>query len=132
MQIVEQSAGFDLSDYGPDTLVTEMVDRVSGYQGIFQIAAERNQTLLELGRFMENKASDERFVGNAQDVADSMEAELEVTGADGFMLRATYYKPDYYADMVELLLPELQKRGRARVAYRGRTLRDHIQQTKPS
>ena len=131
MQVVEQSAGFDLSGYRPDTPVREMVERVTGYQGIFQIAAERNQTLLELGRFIENKASDPRFVGNPQDVADGMEAEIEATGSDGFMLRATYYKPDYFSDMIELVVPELQKRGRARIAYRGRTLRAHIQQNQP-
>lgn len=95
------------------------------------IAAERNQTLLELGRFIENKASDARFVGNPQDVADGMEAEIETTGSDGFMLRATYYKPDYFSDMIELVVPELQQRGRARIATRGRTLRDHIQQDQP-
>ena len=131
LQIVSQSAGFDLSDYPPDTPVRQIVDRVTGYQGIFNIAAERDQTILELGRFMENKAADERFVGNPADVADSIEAEIAEVGSDGFMLRATYYKPDYFSDMIDLLIPELQRRGRARTAYEGRTLRSHVRQTAP-
>ncbi|MFK7803766.1 MAG: NtaA/DmoA family FMN-dependent monooxygenase [Anaerolineae bacterium] len=131
MQIVSQSAGFDLSDYSPHTPVREIVDQVTGYQGIFNIAAERNQTLLELGRFMENKASDERYVGNPADVADGLESEIDTVGSDGFMLRATYYKPDYFGDMIDLLVPELQRRGRARTAYAGNTLRSYVTQRHP-
>ena len=37
-----------------------------------------------------------------------------------------YYAPDYYEDLVNLLVPELQKRGVYRQDYDGMTLREHL------
>ena len=57
-----------------------------------------------------------------------MEANLEATGADRYQLSAPYYAPDYFRDVVDLLIPELRKRGRVREEYIGITLRANIQQ----
>ena len=62
-------------------------------------------------------------VGTATDIADQMETYLDEGGADGFMLAATY-TPGCYEEFVDLVVPELQRRGRYRTSYDGTTLRE--------
>ena len=52
--------------------------------------------------------------------------QLDVTDADGFQFAPTYYAPDYYRTIVDLLVPELQRRGRVRTGYTGGTLRENL------
>ncbi|WP_181704832.1 LLM class flavin-dependent oxidoreductase [Chthonobacter rhizosphaerae] len=67
-------------------------------------------------------------VGTAADIADQMETYMDVGGADGFMLAATY-TPGCYEEFVDLVVPELQRRGRLRTRYEGATLRDNLMET---
>lgn len=64
-------------------------------------------------------------VGTPADIADQMEAYADEGGADGFMLAATY-TPGCFEEFVDLVVPELQRRGRLRTRYTGATLRDHL------
>ena len=64
-------------------------------------------------------------VGTAKDVADQIESYMDDGGADGFMLAATY-TPGCYEEFVDLVVPELQRRGRYRTAYPGDTLRANL------
>jgi len=61
-------------------------------------------------------------------VADSIEAETEEIGCDGYMFRASYYAPHYVRDMATMLIPELQRRGRMRQSYESKTLRSYLAQ----
>jgi alkanesulfonate monooxygenase len=65
------------------------------------------------------------FVGGAETVADQLEAWVEATGVDGFNL-AFAVRPDTMIDVVERIVPELQKRGRYRAAYREGSLREKL------
>ena len=51
---------------------------------------------------------------------------------DGFQFSPQWYAPDYYRDIVDLLIPELQRRGLTRTSYTGRTLRQHLAQNTPN
>ena len=53
--------------------------------------------------------------------------KLEFVGgmADGFVLLPPYF-PGGLADFVDLVVPELQRRGLFRKEYSGSTLRDHL------
>jgi FMN-dependent oxidoreductase (nitrilotriacetate monooxygenase family) len=65
--------------------------------------------------------------GTAAQVADYMEHAFEATGSrGGFMLGHVVSMPDDLAAIVELLVPELQRRGRFRYEYRGKTLRENL------
>jgi FMN-dependent oxidoreductase (nitrilotriacetate monooxygenase family) len=64
-------------------------------------------------------------VGTPADVADQMEHYMEEGGADGFMLIATH-TPGCFEDFVDLVVPELQRRGRHRTAYAASTLRGNL------
>ncbi|MFT4561988.1 MAG: FMN-dependent oxidoreductase (nitrilotriacetate monooxygenase family) [Gammaproteobacteria bacterium] len=65
------------------------------------------------------------LVGTAKDIADELEHLLDDGGGDGFMLLSTYV-PDCYREFCDFVVPELQRRGRFRKAYSGKTLRHHL------
>ena len=58
-------------------------------------------------------------------MADVMEEWFMQRGADGFTVLQPYY-PQPLEDFVELVIPELQRRGLFRTEYTGRTLRENL------
>ena len=68
-----------------------------------------------------------QFVGTPAGVADQMEAFMEEVGGDGFMLSAIH-SPGAIEEFVDLVVPELQRRGLYRTEYRGRTQREILRQ----
>jgi alkanesulfonate monooxygenase SsuD/methylene tetrahydromethanopterin reductase-like flavin-dependent oxidoreductase (luciferase family) len=82
-----------------------------------------SMTLREVVQRHGQSVSLPQFVGTAQSVADQMEAFIDAVGGDGFML-SPIYCPGAIEDVVDGLVPELQRRGRYRTAYKGETLRD--------
>ena len=56
-----------------------------------------------------------------------MEAFIDAVGGDGFML-SPIYCPGAIERFVTEVVPELQRRGRMRVEYAGKTLRDILRQ----
>jgi FMN-dependent oxidoreductase (nitrilotriacetate monooxygenase family) len=71
------------------------------------------------------------MAGTPSDIADLMQDWFENGAADGFnMLPA--YTPGTAADFVDLVVPELQRRGLFRTAYEGRTLRANLGLAQPA
>jgi FMN-dependent oxidoreductase (nitrilotriacetate monooxygenase family) len=70
---------------------------------------------------------DKTIAGSPAQLADILEEAFEATGSrGGFMLGHTVSMPADLIRIVDLLVPELQRRGRFRTRYTGRTLRDHL------
>jgi FMN-dependent oxidoreductase (nitrilotriacetate monooxygenase family) len=70
---------------------------------------------------------DRAVAGTPAQVADYMEEDFEAAGArGGFMLAHPYTTPRDIMDVVDLLVPELQRRGRFRTSYEGRTLYENL------
>ncbi len=65
------------------------------------------------------------FVGDPAQVADALEGFIEATGIDGFNL-AFAISPGSYEDIADLVVPELQRRGRYKRAYAPGTLREKL------
>ncbi len=65
------------------------------------------------------------LVGTAAEVADQMESWIDETDLDGFNL-AYVVTPESFSDISDLLVPELQARGRYKTAYRPGTLRERL------
>jgi alkanesulfonate monooxygenase SsuD/methylene tetrahydromethanopterin reductase-like flavin-dependent oxidoreductase (luciferase family) len=63
--------------------------------------------------------------GDPAQVADMMEDWYASKACDGFMLSMPV-EPRSLRDFVELVVPELQRRGLRPPAYRGTTLRDNM------
>lgn len=68
------------------------------------------------------------MAGTASRVADRFEEVFEATGSrGGFMLSVSQAAPRAVTmNVIDLLVPELQRRGRYRTAYEGRTLRENL------
>lgn len=70
---------------------------------------------------------DKTVAGSAATMADHLENNFEATGSrGGFMFGHTVSEPLDMTGIVELLVPELQRRGRFRTEYHGRTLRENL------
>jgi alkanesulfonate monooxygenase SsuD/methylene tetrahydromethanopterin reductase-like flavin-dependent oxidoreductase (luciferase family) len=68
-----------------------------------------------------------QFVGTPKSIADQMQAYFEEVGGDGFMLSASH-SPGAIEEFVDLVVPELQRRGLFRTEYKGKTQREILTQ----
>jgi len=66
------------------------------------------------------------IVGTAADVADELQSWVAETDVDGFNLSYALM-PETYTDFVDLVVPELQRRGAFKADYRPGTLRAKFQ-----
>ncbi len=72
-------------------------------------------------------AWDTTLAGTPAQLADRLEEVFEATGSrGGFMLGHIVSLPGDLEAIVALLVPELQRRGRFRTEYKGRTLRENL------
>jgi len=97
---------------------------------IRQIADERNFTIRELYQWIATARGHFTVVGSAEQVADVLQLWFENGAADGFNILPPYL-PTALDDFVELVIPELQRRGLFRSAYEGRTLRENLGLPRP-
>jgi FMN-dependent oxidoreductase (nitrilotriacetate monooxygenase family) len=65
------------------------------------------------------------LVGSPTQVADELESWIAETGLDGFNLTRTV-TPESYVDFIDLVIPELQRRGSYKTAYEQGTLREKL------
>ncbi len=71
-----------------------------------------------------------QVVGSPRDIADLMEEWLVTGAADGFNIICPYF-PSTLDAFVDLVVPELQRRGIYRTTYEGRTLRENLGLPRP-
>ena len=120
--------GVDFSTLPSDVAIEETgIEDTPGMQGVANMLLRdyRGQTLAEVARMYGNGMGGFRAIGTAAQVADKMEEAYEASGGHGFMFRCGEL-PGSVADVVDLLVPELQRRGRFRTAYEGNTLRERL------
>ncbi|AVD87566.1 LLM class flavin-dependent oxidoreductase [Pseudomonas sp. SWI44] len=65
------------------------------------------------------------LVGTAEQVAEQLIAWIDETGLDGFNLTRTV-TPESFEDFIDLVVPQLQQRGRYKTAYAEGTLREKL------
>jgi len=72
-------------------------------------------------------AYDHTIAGTAVQVADLLEEEFEATGSrGGFMIAHPIATPRDLLNVTDFLIPELQRRGRFRTEYEGKTLKENL------
>ena len=86
---------------------------------------EKNWTVGDVARRLEETAGGLGFVGSPTTVADQMEAFIEKTGVDGFNVTAAPV-PWGFEQVVDQLVPELQRCARFRSYYEGSTFRENF------
>jgi FMN-dependent oxidoreductase (nitrilotriacetate monooxygenase family) len=97
---------------------------------ILEEGEQVQMTLEELFTRYRDQSVDKVVHGTPAQLADRMEAIHENGGKNGgFMLSGTMGpSPRSQMEVVDLLVPELQKRGVFRTEYEGSTLREHLNQ----
>lgn len=120
-------AGIDLS--GDDTdayLEYHEGDAMQTFEKMWSQGEDRKK-VGELVQFLSRPENDNRFIaGTPSEVADRIEEFIDTTDADGINL-IQHLTPGTFADFVEHVVPELQRRGRYRTAYTpGETLRERL------
>jgi FMN-dependent oxidoreductase (nitrilotriacetate monooxygenase family) len=113
-QLAQLSAlfGIDLSAAGlDDTLEHVETDSIRGMLEIYtKLDPTRRWTIREVAEANSLGGAGVLFVGSPTTIADAMEAWLADTGADGFNV-ADPVPPLLTRDVVDLLIPELRRRG---------------------
>lgn len=124
----------DLSAYGPDDKVPE-VAVVDGYltaardprltARLMERARREGMTMRQLYAAVSAGFWHLGVIGTPADVADTMQAWFEQGAADGFIIQPPYL-PGSAEDFVDMVVPELQRRGLFRKAYESHTLRGNL------
>ena len=120
--------GHDMSQYPLDGPVPELPhsENVQGYSRMILTKAYRdNSTLRDLYNLFAVSRGYLIVCGSPEQVVDAMEEWFEAPACDGFNLTPAHF-PESLDDFVDLVVPELQRRGLFRTEYTGGTLRDHF------
>ena len=119
--------GIDLSAYAHDQVVRYIENDAgrSAMENITRADPGREWTVGQIADHVAIGGIGPLIVGSAGQVADALEHWIEATGADGFNL-AYAVAPETMVDVVDLLIPELQKRGRYKRSYAQGTLREKL------
>lgn len=120
----------DLAAYAPDELVEDIIRREDhGYRLLIR-EWRPGQTVADVLKTQQKSrkeaALDRAIVGNPVQVAEQLERIADAAGLDGFNLSQDVSFTSA-RDFVELVVPELRRRGLARESYRdGETLRERL------
>ena len=130
------TSGFDPDAYDPDApLPADLLAAdapSSGAQRLFAAARARPEaSLREVAQQLRGGAGQSHFVGTPEQLADHMIAWQDAGAVDGFTIMGSTL-PYELTTFVDHVVPILQRRGRYRTEYTGRTLRDHLGLERPA
>jgi alkanesulfonate monooxygenase SsuD/methylene tetrahydromethanopterin reductase-like flavin-dependent oxidoreductase (luciferase family) len=135
-----QSLGLDPKDLDLDKAFPEhLIPQVAGSSWLrrssghvearLRLLRERSMTVRQI--IAQGGGGHYRLVGTPEQIADFMIEWQDADAADGFNLFFDVY-PEGLLLLAEHVVPILQRRGRYRMAYEGRTLRDHYGLERPA
>ena len=128
MTILSAHADFDLSRLAFDDLMAERTEpELQRLKTRFLKPDGQSMTLKEVAERHGRSVGLPQFVGTPTSIVDQMEAFMQTAGGDGFML-SPIYCPGAIEEFVDLVVPELQRRGLLRTQYRGQTMREILRQ----
>ncbi|QQN65461.1 LLM class flavin-dependent oxidoreductase [Bradyrhizobium diazoefficiens] len=124
----------DLRSVDLDSLVPETLPQTNFIQSrqkqILDLAVRQKLTWSQLMHFLSESKGHLMIVGTPDEIANAMIDAFDQRAADGFnVLPATF--PDGLKDFVELVVPELRRRGKFRSGYSGQTLRENLGLKRP-
>jgi FMN-dependent oxidoreductase (nitrilotriacetate monooxygenase family) len=92
---------------------------------LYETARREKMTLRDLYNLTAAARGHWVVCGTPQGIADTLEEWFVGMAADGFNILPPYF-PGAFTDFIDLVVPELQRRGLLRRDYHGTTLRDHL------
>jgi FMN-dependent oxidoreductase (nitrilotriacetate monooxygenase family) len=116
-------SGYELDDPAPEFVANAV--RVGSAASLNAISRDGGLTMRQLAQRFASKRFHLALKGTPDRIADELEHWFSNEAADGFNLLPNYV-PDSIADFVELVLPELRRRGLFRHEYEGQTLRENL------
>jgi len=129
--LISEVLNYDFAQKGYDEPFSDEELAAFSWHGfrerVIEFSGKKNPTVRDFvevsgrGTVREHKM----FCGTPKSVADQMEEWFTAPVCDGFVLAATHM-PGAYEDVVRLLVPELQRRGRFQTDYAGPTLRETL------
>lgn len=118
--------GVDFSGYDPDQYIEDMdTDAVQGDIDLYAKDPNRRWTLREAVLNHGLGIGSAKLIGTPSQIADQLEKWLFEGDVDGFNI-AQAYSPGTFEEFVDLVVPELQRRGIYRKQYEGKTLRENM------
>jgi FMN-dependent oxidoreductase (nitrilotriacetate monooxygenase family) len=136
---LSHNSGYDMSTLPPRFTLNELQERIVAAQaspvGFVKTLAHEHGMETEITReefFRYGLAAatgyETTIAGTASQVADHVEELFEATGSrGGFMVKQSQAGPrGNMFNIVDHLVPELQRRGRYRKSYEGKTLRENL------
>jgi FMN-dependent oxidoreductase (nitrilotriacetate monooxygenase family) len=117
------STGIDFSEYAIDEPIQYV--KSNAIQSATRNLKNNDWTRRKL---LEQHALGGRYitvVGSPEQVADELESWIAETGLDGFNL-TRIVTPESYVDFIDLVIPELQRRGSYKTAYDNGSLREKL------
>ena len=135
VQYLSRIVGADLSGYPLDgpmpDVKSEAVGGTSIGPSINAMAQREGLTVRQAYRRVLPQLGGNMIKGTATQVADMMEDWYRGQACDGFMIAAPVL-PRGLRDFVDLVVPELQRRGLFRTEYAGHTLRENLRLARPA
>jgi FMN-dependent oxidoreductase (nitrilotriacetate monooxygenase family) len=128
VRLLSTFINFDLTSYPVDGPMPDIPDSkavASRRALITDIARRENLTIRQLYTRIAGGRGHYQFIGTPTQVADELQRWFEGGAADGFNIMPPIL-PDALDDFVEMVIPELQRRGLFRTAYEGSTLRENL------
>ncbi len=120
-------SGHPLDGPVPEIPQTELGSRTRQQYFVDKARAEQ----LTIRQLMQVAARTGAIAGGPQEIADHIEAWVEAEAADGFNVTFADAS-DSLGHFVDLVVPELQRRGVFHADYEGRTLRDSLGIPRPA
>jgi alkanesulfonate monooxygenase len=119
--------GVDLSHLDQDAPITELDGNAIQFtaQAFSSADPDKVWTVREIAEYCGIGGDGPVIVGSPATVADALQEWQAETGLDGFNLAAAT-NPGTFRDVVDLLVPELQRRGAYKTAYTEGTLREKL------
>lgn len=126
--LLSRRIGHDLTAMDPDIPMPDLpaVDDVGTRSGqMLDLAKRENWTLRQLYEHFAATRGHMVLIGTPSAVVDTMQEWFEGGACDGFNVLPSMF-PDELDAFVDLVVPELQRRGLYRTRYEGKTLRDQL------
>jgi len=135
LSLLAEALNFDFASKDMDEPLTDAeLASFSGLQSIrdrvLAVSGKSNPTVREFLQISGRGRVDDAVVGGPKEIADLLEERFAARSCDGFVVAATHV-PGAYADFVEHVVPELQRRGVYHTDYCGTTLRENLGLPRP-
>jgi FMN-dependent oxidoreductase (nitrilotriacetate monooxygenase family) len=126
--LVASRVGYDVSGYPLDGPVPPPPLSQGGrtfHSVLYEMARREGMTLRDLYNLTAAARGHWVVCGTPKTIADTLEEWFADGAADGFNILPAWF-PGAFDEFVDLVVPELQRRGLFRREYTGTTLRDHF------